>query len=603
MKTGVRSRLIQPYGGRLVDLLVHDEEECSAWLRRAVELPDVRLSYRELCDLELLAVGAFSPLDRFMGEADYRSVLETMRLADGHVFPIPITLSVNDPRDIQLGQPLLLRSPENEPVAVMTVTEVYERDLEAEARLVYGTTDPRHPTVAEMNTWGRWCLTGPLRVLQLPRRFGFRELYLTPAQARARLEALGFSNVVAFQTRNPLHRAHEFITKTAMERVGGALLIQPVVGMTKPGDIDAFTRIRCYRVLVERHYDPNRTVLSLLPLAMRMAGPREAVWHGIIRRNYGANYFIVGRDHASPGKDARGRPFYDPYAAQELFAELQEEIGVQMVAFDEVVYLPDEDRYEEAANVPDGRHVVRLSGSQVRDHLHNGRRLPAWYTRPEVAEILQEVYPPLHRRGFCVWFTGLPCAGKSTIARILVELLLAHGRQVTLLDGDVVRTHFSEGLGFSREDRHANLRRMGFVASEIVRHNGVTVCAAVSPYRTARNEVRNLFPPGQFILVYVDTPLEVCEARDTKGLYARARRGEIRGLTGIDDPYEPPEDPELVLTTTDTPPEENARKIIRYLLERGLLRSEMGDATWTSGRVSYSGHPMPRSPVLGPRSG
>jgi sulfate adenylyltransferase len=426
-----------------------------------------------------------------------------------------------------------------------------------------------------MASWGSRLISGPITVLDLPRHHDFAALRRTPAEVRRLLAAGGVRNVVAFQTRNPIHRAHEELTKRAAEQVGGALLIHPVVGLTKPGDVDHYTRVRAYKALVDRYYDPRRTVLSLLPLAMRMAGPREAVWHAIIRRNHGATHFIVGRDHAGPGLDSQGRPFYGPYDAQELARRFESETGVRVVPFKEIVYLPDEDRYEEADRVPTGARVASISGTQVRDeYLGRGRPLPAWFTRPETAAILGQLYPAAHARGFCVWLTGLSGAGKSTIADILVTLLMEHGRPATVLDGDVVRTNLSKGLGFSREDRDANILRIGFVAAEIVRHHGAAVCAAVSPYRATRDRVREMVGGPTFIEVFVDTPLEVCEQRDAKGMYAKARRGEIRGFTGIDDPYEAPLDPELRLTTTDCAPEDNARRIVAHLVKAGFLLDE-----------------------------
>jgi sulfate adenylyltransferase len=342
--------------------------------------------------------------------------------------------------------------------------------------------------------------------------------------------------------------------------------------MTKPGDVDHYTRVRAYRALVDRYYDRSKTVLSLLPLAMRMAGPREALWHAIIRRNHGANHFIVGRDHAGPGKDSAGRPFYGPYDAQDLLKKFESEIGVKMVPFQEIVYLPDQDCFEEQHRVPAGTRIATLSGTQVRDdYLSNGRRLPEWFTRPETAAILSSISLPLDQQGFCLWFTGLSGAGKSTIAEILAILLMEHGRQVTLLDGDVVRTHLSRGLGFSKEDRDTNILRIGFVAAEIVRHHGVVICAAVSPYRAARNECRAIVGESRFVEIFVDTPLEVCEQRDIKGMYAKARRGEIKGFTGIDDPYEEPLNPEIVVKTTDCSPEHNSRQITKQLIQRGFL--------------------------------
>ncbi len=573
--TETPTKLIEPYGGKLVNLMVA-EDELPHLMRYAGKLPAIQLSERFLCDLELLATGAFSPLDRFMGEEDFQSVLDTMRLKKGAVFPIPITLPVEPGPDIRLGQEIALRDPKNNILALMTIEEIYEWDINEVASKVFGTTDLRHPLVAEMHRWGRLHISGRLRVLQLPLRYDFKELRMTPAQTRARLEALSTTgNVVAFQTRNPLHRVHEELTKRAAASVNGTLLLHPVVGMTRPGDVDHYTRVRTYKVLTEKYYEPGSVVLGLLPLAMRMAGPREAVWHMLIRRNYGANHFIVGRDHAGPGKNSRGEPFYGPYEAQELAASFSDELGVKVVPFKMLVYLPDEDRYEEVDKLPPNARTATISGTEVREaYLSNGRTLPAWFTRPEVAEILADSYPPKHKQGFTVWFTGLSGSGKSTTAEILTTLLLEHGRQVTQLDGDVVRTHLSKGLGFSKEDRDTNIRRIGFVASEIVRHRGVAVCAAVSPYRATRNDVRNMVGSENFIEVYVNTPLEVCEERDVKGLYAKARRGEIKGFTGIDDPYEPPHHPEIELDTVHHTAEENAHKIIDYLIERGFLKRE-----------------------------
>jgi sulfate adenylyltransferase len=452
------------------------------------------------------------------------------------------------------------------------VQEVFAWNREEEARAVVGTTDLRHPLVAEMHRWGDRYISGSLRVLQLPSHYDFTTLRHTPAQTRTLLAEIGRRNVVAFQTRNPLHRVHEELTKRAIEEVDGVLLLHPVVGLTKPGDVDHFTRVRTYKELADRYYAPGRIVLSLLPLAMRMAGPREALWHAVIRRNYGANHLIVGRDHASPGADSNGKPFYGPYDAQELVAQYAQELGVTMIPFRELVYLPEEERYEESHKVPEGSKTASISGTQVRDeYLGRGRKLPDWFTRPEVADILAESYPPRHRQGVCVWFTGLSGAGKSTTAEILTVLMLERGRQVTVLDGDVVRTHLSKGLGFSKEDRDVNIRRIGFVAAEIARHGGVVLCAAVSPYRATRNDVRNMVGTDRFVEIFVDTPIEECERRDTKGMYARARRGEITGFTGVDDPYEPPQHAEITLDTIQKTPEENARLVLDYLQGKGFV--------------------------------
>lgn len=564
--------LAPPCGGRLVDLVVRGEE-AAALRAYAATLPSIQLSARAVCDLELLATGGFSPLDRFMGAADYARVLGEMRLAGGHLFPVPVTLPVDDGAPVAVGRDVALRDARNHVLAVMAVEELYGWDVAAAADAVCGTRDSRHPLVAEMHGWGRRFASGPLRVLALPAHVDFADLRLTPAEVRARLGGMGRANVVAFQTRNPLHRAHEELTKRAVAAVDGVLLLHPVVGLTKPGDVDHFTRVRTYKALAGRYYDADRIVLALLPLAMRMAGPREALWHALIRRNFGASHLIVGRDHASPGLDSRGRPFYGPFDAQALVARHAEELGVAMVPFGELVYLPDEARYEEADKVGAGRRTAALSGTQVRDdYLGAGRLLPDWFTRPEVAEILADTYPPRHKRGVCIWFTGLSGAGKSTTADVLTVRLQEAGRQVTVLDGDVVRTHLSKGLGFSKEDRDLNIRRIGFVAGEIVRHGGTVICAAVSPYRATRNDVRSLVGADRFVEVFVDTPLDVCEARDVKGMYAQARRGEIAGFTGIDDPYEAPEAPELTLDTVACSAEANAGRIMGWLAERGWVR-------------------------------
>ena len=563
-----------PYGGPLIDL-IEPAEGREDLARRAGRLPSVQVSERVACDLELLACGAFSPLDRFMGQADYQRVLDEMRLADGRLFPIPITLPAEGGPEIRLDREVALRDSKNDLLAILRIEEVYAWDKDEMARKSLGTTSPRHPLVAELPRWGNVFLSGPLRVIQLPRRYDFQDLRLTPAGTRHRLAEMGFNRVVAFQTRNPLHRVHEELTRRAMDEVGGALLLHPAVGLTKPGDVDHFTRVRTYKALAAALVSSGRVLLSLLPLAMRLAGPREALWHAIIRRNYGASHLIVGRDHASPGVDEEGRPFYGPYDAQELVARFAEELEVGMIPFRELVYLPDEDRYEEVTKVESGIRSSFLSGTQVREeYLDRGRRLPTWFTRPEVAEILAENYPPRHRRGVCIWFTGLSGAGKTTTAEILTVLLLEQGRQVTVLDGDVVRTHLSKGLGFDRADRDTNIRRIGFVAAEIVRHGGVVICAAVSPYRATRNDVRRMVGSDRFVEVFVDTPLEVCESRDTKGMYARARRGEIQGFTGVDDPYEVPAHPEVILKTISVRAEANARTVLEVLRERGFIRGD-----------------------------
>jgi sulfate adenylyltransferase len=567
------AELIPPYGGRLVNLLAEAEER-EELARRAGEGPSLQLPPRILFDLELLATGAFSPLDRFMGKADYRRVLEEMRLAGGMLFPVPVTLPLAERDGIREGQEIALRNANNNLMAWMRVDELYEAPIPEEARKVLGPYYEEHVTYREMHaSRANFRASGPLKVLVLPKYFDFPDLRRTPAQVRELLSGMGNPNVLAYTTHGPMHRGHEELTRRMAEEFASTLLLHPVVGIGNAGDVDHYTRVRIYKTLAENYYDHDATLLSLLPLAMRLAGPREALWQAIVRRNFGANRLIVGLEHCGPGKNSKGADFYDSREAQALVERLSAEIGVEIVPYDDMVYLPDEDRYERPSAVPLTTRVLSLSENQVHnDYLDKGRSLPHWFTRPETAGILGEAYPPRHKQGFCVWFTGLPSSGKTTIADLLTVALMEHGRQVTVLDGDVVRTHLSKGLGFSKEDRDTNILRIGFVASEIVRHNGVAIGAAVSPYRLTRDRVRALMRKDAFIETYVDTPVEICEQRDVKGMYAKARAGQIKCFTGVDDPYEPPLAPELVLHTGNgETPAENVERIIRYLTERGFL--------------------------------
>jgi sulfate adenylyltransferase len=534
----------------------------------ALGLPRLTLGPRALNDYEMLSSGGFAPLETFMGEGDYLSCLETMRLANGALFPIPVTLPVPSP--LEPGARVALAHPRGDALAILDVTESFEVDPEREARALFHSTDEAHPYVREIAQGTRHRASGRLVALRPVPHADFTALRLTPAEVRGRLAALGRNRTVAFQTRNPLHRSHEELIKRAARDHDATLLLHPVVGLTRPGDVDHFTRVRTYQNLILRHFEPGSAVLALLPLAMRMAGPREALWHAIVRRNYGATHFIVGRDHAGPGPDSRGRPFFDPYAAQELVGRHAAEIGMVMVPFREMVYLEDEDRFEEENKVPRDVRVRSLSGSEVRAHLAEGRPLPAWFTRPETAAILQAAHPPRSSQGFCVWFTGFSGAGKSATAEALRARLMESGRVVTHLDGDEVRLNLSKGLGFSREDRDTNILRIGFVAAEVVRHRGVAICAAISPFRETRDRCRALMGDA-FVEVFMDTELAICESRDAKGLYARARAGELKGFTGIDDPYEAPLSPEVQLSDPSRSPAGNAEIILDLLAARGFL--------------------------------
>ena len=458
-------------------------------------------------------------------------------------------------------------------LAALHVEDVWRPDRLTEAEAVYGTTSPDHPGIAYLldQTHSHY-LGGPLEGLQLPSHYDFQALRLSPCELRGEFSRLGWRRIVAFQTRNPMHRAHQELTRRAAMAADAHLLLHPVVGMTKPGDVDHYTRVHCYQRLVNR-YPPYTVKLAILPLAMRMAGPREAVWHAIIRKNHGCTHFIVGRDHAGPGVDNNGQSFYGPYAAQSLLAKHQQELGVTMVPFQEMVYVEDRDVYVPQDEVPPRARTLSISGTELRRRLAVGGELPQWFTFPEVARELQRRYPPRHSQGFTVFLTGLSGAGKSTLAQILqVKFLEMGGRRVTLLDGDLVRKNLSSELGFSKEHRDINIRRIGFVAAEITKNGGIAICAPIAPYDSVRKEVRALIEPwGGFVLVYLSTPLQVCEERDRKGLYVKARAGVLKEFTGVSDPYEPPQDADIVLDTTDLTPGEAVQEILLFLEREGYV--------------------------------
>jgi sulfate adenylyltransferase len=566
--------LIAPHGGTLADLIVPPSrtEELKTASR---DWPSWDLTPRQLCDLELLLNGGFSPLRGFMTRADYAAVCEGMRLCDGTLWPIPLTLDVTEEfaSRLRAGETVALRDPEGLMLAALHVEDVWRPDRAAEAESVFGTTSREHPGVAHLlDRSNPVYVGGKLQGLHLPVHYDYRSLRHTPAELRAEFQRLGWRRVVAFQTRNPMHRAHQELTLRAAKSVEANLLIHPVVGMTKPGDVDHYTRVRCYQALIPT-YPHNTALLSLLPLAMRMGGPREAVLHAIIRKNYGCTHLIVGRDHAGPGKDGSGKPFYGPYDAQEMLRSFEGELGIAMVPFKQMLYVPEMDTYFPEDEVPSGAKTLDISGTEQRRRLQLGLELPGWFTFPAVERELRRSSPPRHRQGFTVFFTGLSGSGKSTVANVLlVKLLEMGGRPVTLLDGDLVRKHLSSELGFSKEHRDINIRRIGFVASEITKNGGIAICAPIAPYDAVRKEVRRMVEPvGGFVLVHVAAPLEVCEQRDRKGLYAKARAGLIKEFTGVSDPYEPPADAEVVLDTSDMTPEESAQEIVLHLERQGYI--------------------------------
>jgi sulfate adenylyltransferase len=581
--TASTSHLIPPHGGELAELIAQPER-ISELQGHSREWLSWDLTARQVCDLELLISGGFSPLHGFMTRADYEGVCDNMRLKSGVLWPMPITLDVTEQfaKSLKPGSSkIALRDAEGVMLAVLHVEEVWQPDKKAEAESVFQSTSKAHPGVDYvLNKAHPWYVGGCIEGVQAPAHYDFRSLRLTPSELRAEFARLGWRRVVAFQTRNPMHRAHVELTFRAAKQVEADLLIHPSVGMTKPGDVDYFTRVRCYQLLLSK-FPPGSVKLSLLPLAMRMGGPREAIWHALIRKNHGCTHFIVGRDHAGPGNDTNGKPFYGPYEAQELFKKHEADIGVSMVQFNMMVYLENEDKYVPDNEVPKGSRVLNISGTELRQRLNEGRDIPTWFTYPEVVQELRRSYPPRHKQGVTVFFTGLSGSGKSTIANVLLtKFLETGGRPVTLLDGDLVRKHLSSELGFSKEHRDINIRRIGYVASEITKNGGIAICAPIAPYDAVRKQVRSMVEPlGGFILVHVSTPLETCEQRDRKGLYAKARAGIVKEFTGISDPYEEPKDAEVVINTADLTPEESAQEIILHLEREGFVGVNAGAAS------------------------
>lgn len=533
------------------------------------EIPSLTLTQRQLCDLELIMNGGFSPLDTFLNCQDYERVVNEMRLTDGTVWPMPVVLDIQEKNleKIKLGTQVALKDEEGYVLALLDVNEIWQPNKQLEAKGVFGTTDTTHPGVNYLfNRTGNYYITGKLTKIQAPQHFDFVDLRRTPEELKKYFKEKGIEKVVAFQTRNPMHRAHLELTIRAAREVGAHLLIHPSVGMTKPGDVDYFTRVKCYKKLLN-YFPEGYTTLSLLPLAMRMAGPREALWHAIIRKNYGCTHFIVGRDHAGPGKDKNGKDFYDPYAAQELVKAYAEEIGIIVVPFKEVVYIKEDDNYQPVDEIAPGKTILAISGTQLRKMLNEGVDIPDWFSFPEVVAELRKVYPPRLHQGFTLFFTGLSGSGKSTLAKaVAVKLAELQDRLITILDGDIIRLHLTSELGFSPEHRSLNVRRVGFVASEITKNKGVAICAMIAPYERDRNYNRELISTkGNFIEIYVSTPIEVCEDRDTKGFYNLAKEGKITGFTGIDDPYETPQHPEITIDTSRYTVAEAVDLILNYL--------------------------------------
>ena len=564
--------IIKPHSGKLCSPMLK-EDDLAKVKKDILQLKSWTLTDRQLCDIELILNGGFSPLDGFMNQDDYNSVCEKIRLENNLLWPIPITLDIgkNLADQLETNEKIVLRDKEGFAIALLTINDIWNPDKEKEAALVYETTDINHPGVnVLLNETHSTYIGGSIEGIHYPKHYDYSELRHTPKQLRKLFNKLSWNNIIAFQTRNPMHRAHVELTKRALSENNAKLLIHPVVGLTKPGDVNHYTRVRCYKNIMN-NYPKNDATLSLLPLAMRMAGPKEALWHAIIRKNYGCNYFIVGRDHASPGLNKDKKPFYGPYDAQEILNKHSKELGIDMLPFKQLVYVKEKKSFMAIDEVPSGSTALSVSGTELRNLLDQGKEIPEWFSYPEIVKELQKQRPALSKRGFTVFFTGLSGSGKSTLANGLLVKLLEEGRRpVSLLDGDIVRTHLSSELGFSKEHRSLNVRRIGFVASEITKNGGIAICAPIAPYRADRQLNRNMIDPlGGYMEIFVNTPLEICEKRDVKGLYAKARKGLLKQFTGIDDPYEKPENAEIEIDSSYEDPEILVEQIINQIHKMG----------------------------------
>ena len=566
--------MIEPHGKTLVSFHL-SADELSEYSELSNKTASLTLSLKQQCDLEMIANGAFSPLSTFNNQKDYEEILLNNKLSNGLVWPIPIVLDVPDQflKSLDKNEYISLRNAEGFLLAILKVNEFWAPDKKEEANSVFKSNDPNHPGVDYLfNHTNNNYISGELVPIQSNKYFDFTHLRKSPQEVRDFFRLNNWKDVIAFQTRNPMHRAHYELTKLAMDEHNSKLLIHPVIGMSKPGDIDHFTRVKCYQHII-KYYPENSVELSLINLAMRMAGPKEALWHAIIRKNYGCNRIIIGRDHAGPGVNAEGKPYYQPYDAQELIAQYQEELEIKMVPFKEMVFAKNKKTFLPLDKIEQDDPIEKLSGTQFKEFLQQRTEIPNWYSFPEVIHELRKRFPKLHNQGLTVFFTGLSGAGKSTLANaIMYKLMETEDRPITLLDGDIVRQHLSSELGFSKEDRDIHVKRIGYVASEITKHGGVAICAPIAPYSNTRKVVRNMIDEvGSFVEIHVATPLSVCEERDTKGLYKQARAGKILDFTGVSDPYEEPENPEITVDTSDITVEESSALILDKLRSLKLL--------------------------------
>ncbi len=544
--------------------------------QEALDCFTLDLNNRQLCDLELLLNRGLFPLGGFMDQETYESVVESMRLPDGTIWPITVCLDLDEKiaGNLTPGTRVALNDGEGFLLALLTVTSVWQPDKRKEALGIYGTDDPKmHPEVENLYSQrGSWYVGGTLEGVSLPIHYDFQELRLSPSETVRRFTMNGWRRVLGFHTDEYLHCAHREMVVTAAREAGAAIFLHPVADLSHPGNLDHYTQVRCYQAFTGK-FPHNMITLGLTPYATRKAGPKEALFQAIIRKNYGCSHFMVSEDHADPYLGSNnGKRFYPLGAAQELVAEYADDTGIDMVPQRQMGYLEDKKQYVILDKMGNG-DAATISSQELHRRLTHDIDIPIWFSYPEIVDELRCAFPPRSKQGFTIFMTGFSGSGKSTIAKVLlVKFMEMCDRPVTLLDGDIVRKNLSSELTFSKEHRNLNITRIGFVASEITKNGGIALCAPIAPYEESRTANRELISQyGGYIEVFVATPLEVCEQRDRKGLYAKARSGKVKGVTGITDPYHPPSKPELTIDTSEITPMEAVQEILLYLEEQGYI--------------------------------
>jgi sulfate adenylyltransferase len=523
------------------------------------EIPnDITLDERNLNDLEMFFLGAFDPLQGYNTFENFNSIVTHGCLEDGTIWPIPFVLPVpeclltknNNSVSTHSNVFLNVRDVLGTIVARVSVVDCYKVNIDVYGQLLLETSDTNHPFMDYLHNNHRDSVYvgGNITPICPIKHFDFIQYRQNTKQVKDMIRHDHWDAVIGFQTRNPMHKSHFELTRQAVSEVQKELetsntssarvllLITPSCGVTQPGDIDSATRIRCYQKILPYYKDLYNIDVKLvvLPLTMRMAGPKEALWHALIRQNFGCTHFIIGRDHAGPScLQKNGKSFYEPYAAHALLKSFATKLKIIPILSMNMVYVPDKKQYVQENLLPPNASYEQLSGTKFRTALQNREPIPEWFSFPTVLEELKKVYHPRYQQGFCIYFTGLPCSGKSTLAKAVsarLEERESENRHVSILDADIVRLHLSRGLGYSKQDRSVNVQRIGYVASLITYHYGIVLVANIAPYAADRLSNRRLITNagGGYIEVYVSTPLSICQTRDVKQHYKNARLGVLK---------------------------------------------------------------------------